>query len=222
METQQQPPRLFLRWLKAYCKPEFHIDIEGDLLELYYQRVDDRGARFANRRFRRDVFLLFRPGIIRSPSFRQKLNVLDMLQHALLMALRGFRRQKSTFLINLSGLSMGLAAAFMIYLWVQDEYAVDKYHTQDEQLFLMKEHQLMADGIRTQEGTPPPLARAMADELPEIKAVTNLGWPLDVTLTVGDEHFKAQGRYAGEAVFEVFTIPLVLGEVGDAMKDPST
>ncbi|HAP63822.1 MAG TPA: transporter permease [Cytophagales bacterium] len=145
-----------------------------------------------------------------------------MLQHALLMAFRGFRRQKSTFLINLIGLSLGIAAAFMIYLWVQDEYNVDQYHAQDGQLYLMKEHQVMADGIRTQSGTPPPLARTMADELPEVKASVDIGWPLEVTLTVGEENFKSTGRYVGAQIFDVFTIPLVAGSADGVMTDPTT
>ncbi len=41
-----------------------------------------------------------------------------MLKHNLLLFYRNFRRNKGTFMINLLGLSTGLACALLIYLWV--------------------------------------------------------------------------------------------------------
>jgi hypothetical protein len=37
------PPRFVLRFLKWFCKPEYHADIEGDLLEFYERRVAETG-----------------------------------------------------------------------------------------------------------------------------------------------------------------------------------
>lgn len=48
-----------------------------------------------------------------------------MLKHHLLLIYRNPRKDKSTFLINLIGLSTGLASALLIFLWVNDELQVD-------------------------------------------------------------------------------------------------
>ena len=44
-----------------------------------------------------------------------------MLKHNLILVYRNFIRFKSVFLINLIGLSTGLACVLLIYLWVKDE-----------------------------------------------------------------------------------------------------
>lgn len=52
------PPRFIMRILKWFCKPEYHADIEGDLLEIYDRRVADLGRSQANLRLYKDVILL--------------------------------------------------------------------------------------------------------------------------------------------------------------------
>jgi putative ABC transport system permease protein len=66
-----QPPRFILRFLEWFCKPEYHADIEGDLLEFYNRRLADRGRTRANLQLCKDVLFLFRPGIIRSATIHQ-------------------------------------------------------------------------------------------------------------------------------------------------------
>jgi putative ABC transport system permease protein len=58
-----------------------------------------------------------------------------MFKHNLLLSYRNFKRHKGTFLINLAGLSCGLACALVIYLWVNDELSFDKYHVNDSRLY---------------------------------------------------------------------------------------
>ena len=58
-----------------------------------------------------------------------------MFKHNLLIAFRNLKRYKGSFLINLIGLSTGLACSFLIYLWVNDELHFDKFHEKDSQLF---------------------------------------------------------------------------------------
>ena len=100
-----------LKLFKWFCKPEIHIDIEGDLLELFEERMEETSIRKARWLMLLDVILLFRPGIIRPflPSFIQP----AMLKFDLLITYRSFLRNKTTFLINLIGLSTGLACALM-------------------------------------------------------------------------------------------------------------
>ena len=64
-----------------------------------------------------------------------------MLKHAITLAVRNFRRHKSSFIINLIGLSTGLACALLIFLWVNDELKMDKFHANDDRLFRVMEHQ---------------------------------------------------------------------------------
>ena len=58
-----------------------------------------------------------------------------MLKHILTIAFRSIKKHKSSFVINLTGLSTGLAFAFLLYLWVQDEKSIDKFHANDDRLY---------------------------------------------------------------------------------------
>lgn len=53
--------------------PEYHTEIEGDLLESYERRRAEAGRTSANLQLFRDVLLLFRPGIIQSAATHQPL-----------------------------------------------------------------------------------------------------------------------------------------------------
>jgi putative ABC transport system permease protein len=72
-----------------------------------------------------------------------------MLKHNIILIYRNFLRAKGFFLINLFGLSTGLACTLFIYLWVSDELSKDKFNVKDEQLFQVMEHQQYADHIMT-------------------------------------------------------------------------
>ena len=50
-----------------------------------------------------------------------------MLRHYLVMALRGFARHKLYSFINIAGLSVGLAAAVLIALYVRDQLSFDAW-----------------------------------------------------------------------------------------------
>jgi hypothetical protein len=64
-------------------------------------------------------------------------NLPFMLQHYFILIYRSFKRFKSTFFINLIGLSTGLASALLIYLWVHDELTMDKFHNKDNRLYMV-------------------------------------------------------------------------------------
>lgn len=64
-----------------------------------------------------------------------------MFRHNLLLAYRNFLRYKGTFFINLIGLSSGIASALLIYLWVNNELSVDRFHENNDRLYqVLKTH----------------------------------------------------------------------------------
>src|SRR5690349_15441259 len=72
------PPKLFLRFFQWYCHPRLRQHIEGDLIEVYNQRIVESGERRANREFVVDVLLLCRPGIVRPLERNRNKNVSSM------------------------------------------------------------------------------------------------------------------------------------------------
>jgi putative ABC transport system permease protein len=144
-----------------------------------------------------------------------------MLLHTLLLIYRNFKRFKTTFFINLIGLSTGLACTLLIYLWVNDELSVDKFHTKDARLFQVMENQHNADGIETSDGTPGPLAEALSEEIPEVELAASVSWSETYTLSSGDKNIKATGQYASKDFFSVFSYRLIHGNADQVLTDKS-
>ncbi|PSR55132.1 transporter permease [Adhaeribacter arboris] len=148
-----------------------------------------------------------------------------MLQHTLLLAYRSFLRFKSTFLINLIGLSTGMACTLFIYLWVNSEVHVDKFHAKDERLFQVMERRQNADDIIMSEMTSGPVAETLVEEMPEVEyaaAVMHYSWFPKFTLSIGEEDrqaFKGTGQFASQDFFQVFSYGLIQGQAKDVLRD---
>ncbi len=145
-----------------------------------------------------------------------------MWRHSFRMAFRNYRRYKSTFVINVVGLSTGLACALLIFLWVFDELSIDNFHQHDDRLFAVMEHQQYADHIMTTSSTPGLLARTLKDEIPEILHAATVMWQTKFTVSVGEQNLKVRGHHAGSDFFEMFSFPLIYGEASDVLKDQSS
>lgn len=139
-----------------------------------------------------------------------------MLRHILTIATRNIKKHTSSFAINLTGLSTGLAFTFLLYLWIQDERSVDKFHKNDSRLYQVMEKSTENGLIRVQETSQGPLSEAMEKDLPEVEnavTVMNLAKEgMDITIKNGDKTFKSAPLFAGNAFFKTFTFPLIAGD----------
>ncbi|MDR7132706.1 ABC-type antimicrobial peptide transport system permease subunit [Algoriphagus sp. 4150] len=140
-----------------------------------------------------------------------------MLRHNLLLIFRGFKKDKSTFFINLIGLSTGLACALLIFLWVRDELSFDQFHENDERLYQVMVNRQSGKGIQTVDMTPAFLAEALAEELPEVEmAVTTASTQgfdeIKLSIAYENVNLKEMGRFVGKDFFNMFSYELIQGD----------
>ncbi|HAA14731.1 MAG TPA: transporter permease [Cytophagales bacterium] len=206
------PPRFWMRLFLWYCRPEIAEDIEGDLHERYQLRLQRQGRAKAHRRFIMEVLFLFRPGIVR-PLINTRSNSIAMFQFNLKIAFRNIRRYQRTFLINLIGLSTGLACTLLIFLWVQDERAVDQFHEHKDQLYQV--HSVFygpeeTEVFRSAQSVLGPFLREQVTGI-QLTCVTSriAGNQL---LKVGDRTTKARGQLVEKDFFQMFSFPLQMGD----------
>ncbi len=98
-----------------------------------------------------------------------------MIKHILLLTFRRLKGLNTTLLINIISLSTGLACAFLIYLWIADELAVDKFHQNGKRLFQLMQSSEDKGNMLVHEGQQYPLAAAMMQDLPEVEAEIKRG-----------------------------------------------
>jgi hypothetical protein len=207
-------PLEFLRW---FCKPEYLVDVEGDLLEIYEKRVKRSGIRKARLLLWRDVILLFRPGMIRSFVDDRPYNAAGVIRHNIVLSFRNFWRHRTSFFINLGGLAVGLTCALLIYTWVADEISIDRFHEKKGRIYKAKLNFQSTTGIRTIEYAPVPLAPAMASELPEVESAVGVNPFVDIfggpgIISYNKKEVLAQGLFAGDDFFKVFSFTKLSGD----------
>ncbi len=145
-----------------------------------------------------------------------------MLRHNFLLAFRNFRRFKSTFIINLIGLSSGLACTLMIYLWAKDELQKDNFFQNDSQLFQVMENRVQAHGIWTAQSTSGVMADLMMKEFPEVQYAAHTSWVSESTLSVGASDVRAKGHYTGVEYFNIFSYEILQGDRKKLLTDKNS
>ncbi|WP_234573181.1 ABC transporter permease [Rhodohalobacter sp. 614A] len=145
-----------------------------------------------------------------------------MLTNYIKTAFRTFKRHKSSFFINVIGLSIGMACSILILLWVMDEMNVDRFHADADQIFQVMEHQSYSDEIMTTLSTPGILAPALKDEVPEFEYVATYTWNVEFLFTKDEKSLKENGLYARPDFFHILDINLLHGNRDELINSPKT
>ncbi len=219
------PPRFLLRFLKWFCKEEYHADIEGDLLEFYDRRAEQHGKTRADLRLLKDVVLLFRPGIVRQAIIHQPINHNGMIRSYFVMGWRNLWKNKLYSSLNVVGLTFGIVCFLLIGLYVYDELSFDTQHSQRDRIYRVITHEKNPNNQATTVAAAGfMLAEESRHRLPEVQMTTrmqrtgrsNLVDPqnpvrVQETVTIVDEYF-----------LQVFDFPLLEGDRSTALKEPNS
>ncbi|GAB5526961.1 MAG: ABC transporter permease [Roseivirga sp.] len=216
------PPRLAQRLLGRFLKDELAEEVQGDLEEKFRQTLDTQSAYTAKRNYWYQVFNYMRPfAFKKNRSFHS--NPTIMFKHNLLISYRSFLRSKSTFFINLIGLSSGLVCTLLIYLWVADELSMDAFHENDNRLYqVMRNHDVNDEIVTTTS-----MSGLLADELmvnyPEVASATTV-WPAgffgdEGLVSLGEKQLKAEAQYVDNQFLSIMSFPLIEGDAATALKD---
>jgi len=149
-----------------------------------------------------------------------------MLKNYIVIALRNIMRSKAYSLINVSGLSLGVACCLLLALYIQDEMSYDQHHQRLNDLYRITTQFESDLGIDEQGSVSPPIAMTMRDEIPEIESATRLLNPPGVAqnlIKYGDNVFyEKDGLIADSTLFDVLTYEFVEGNAKQALTDANT
>src|SRR5579862_1890452 len=95
-----------------------------------------------------------------------------MIKNFFLSTWRTLTRYKSVSLLNIFGLSAGMTAAVLIFLWVQNELSYDNFHPDVGRIYRITSY--ISSAKWTWESTPYPLAWRVRSEIPEVESVTRI------------------------------------------------
>ena len=217
--NKSNPPKFAKRFFKWYCDPRLQEQILGDLEEQFDEDIKGHGLTKARLLFVWTTLRFFRRSIIRPVHSRQKLNY-GMLKHNLLITIRGFRKHKTVFGINLIGLVVSLICVLFSLLWINDELQKDRFHSDSEKLFQVYSKFLSSEGTNVWKGVTGMLEPEIESQIPQADMATVSTDVHEYTLSTENNGFKVNGRFADEDYLKVFNYPLWKGDT-EALADPS-
>ncbi|HTH57794.1 MAG TPA: ABC transporter permease [Cyclobacteriaceae bacterium] len=214
-----KPPQAFLRFFRWYCHPKLRNSIEGDLTELYHERILESGKKKADLRFAIDVLLLFRRGIIKPTEGYHSLNTYAMFKSYFKIGWRNLIKQKMFSAIKIGGFSLGIAACILIGLFIWDELSYDKYYPDANRIYrvlgVYNDNGQLQKGVHFQ----PPFAKAMLEDYAEIEKVgrynnVELFGAANAEIRRADQDenlYEESITYFDQDLLDIFKLPFVYG-----------
>jgi len=95
-----------------------------------------------------------------------------MLFNYLTIAARTLRKRVGPTLINVIGLTVGVAACLLIGLWVERELSFDDFHPEADRVHRVAIEARITDAMTRTPGMPAPLAPALRQDVPQVESVT--------------------------------------------------
>ena len=208
----KKPPR-FTSWLLArLVRQDYPKPALGDLEEEFDFLVDEIGLKRARRWYSNQVWKSIPSCLSHSIQWS-----VTMFLSYLNIAFRSMKRQKVYSLINIAGLSLGLACFILISLWAYDESRFDHFHNNKDRLFrVLNAIDNGGFGASVSYALGPELERSY----PEIEASCRV-WPWHRSLVSrGDIRFNEENFYLVDpSFFRMFTFPFARGNPQSALAE---
>lgn len=145
-----------------------------------------------------------------------------MLKNYLKIGFRNLWKYKSGTLINVLGLSTGLAAFILIALFIKDELSYDIHHKDADNIYRLTIKNFNTDGDLSRQWAFASAGHAtrLKDDYAEITHATRFyPWAFPDLTVAGKKFPSEQVVFADEDVFDIFTFPFLIGDPQTAFSD---
>lgn len=140
-------------------------------------------------------------------------------------AIRNLLRNKRYLIINISGLSLGIAVCLIIFMVIHYEKSFDDFHSKKDRIYRILTRKSADDSTSA---VPFPLPTAIKNDFPEFEDVSGVFSMTDVPVLVMDKNghpakkFKEKsGAFLLEpSFFHIFDVPWLTGDPETSLKDP--
>ncbi|SKA14588.1 ABC transporter permease [Sediminibacterium ginsengisoli] len=145
-----------------------------------------------------------------------------MIKNYIKTAWRNFVKNKAHSFINIAGLSVGMAVAILIGLWIWDEISFDTYHKNHKRVASVMQHVTNNGEIQTWQAVPYPLADELRKQYgSDFKRLALTGGAGEHILTVGDKKLTKRGFFTEPQGPELLSLKMISGNI-NALTDPAS
>ncbi|WP_439584666.1 ABC transporter permease [Dyadobacter bucti] len=145
-----------------------------------------------------------------------------MIKNYLKIALRNLSKSKVYSFINIVGLSVGIAVAMLIGLWVWDELSFNKYHKNYDRIVQAWISQTFNGQTGSGVAVSLPAVREMATKYSaDFKYTSMASWNYGHLLANGEKKINKSGMYVQPSFPEMLSLKMLRGDYS-ALKEPGS
>lgn len=210
---------LIQRWVgRAYIE-----EFLGDLDEMYEDRLAANGRFIAEAMYWVDtIHLTF--GFL---STEKKQSHSMFIGNMIKIAWRSAVRQKQFTILNLLGLTLGIATCLAIGLYVYEERTYDTFHVNGDRIYRINQPMIWGNWNEQLSCMGPGITEAIRTEIPDFEEVTRIMFAgeqlMSVTIDNQATHFNESKYFVAEDnFFKVFSFPFLKGDPNTALKEANS
>jgi putative ABC transport system permease protein len=144
---------------------------------------------------------------------------MGMFRHYIRIAIRNLARQKLLSVINVVGLSIGLACFCLILIFSVSEFSYDRFHKKAARIYRTDFEVTFPDGKQKgSAGTPMPMGPALKKDFGDVEEFARVSSPSDMLMKGNNAVVKLPMTFADEGFFSMFSFPLLAGDPAQALK----
>jgi len=144
-----------------------------------------------------------------------------MLNNLIKLSLRSFKRQRVYIIINILGLSIGIACSLLIALYVINEASYDKYNTKRDRIYRTILNGKIGGQEVTAASSPAIMGPTMVKEFPEIEDFLRMNNNGPTVLEYNNQTFTEDHLVeADSSFFNFFSIPVLKGDLKNLLNAP--
>ncbi len=145
-----------------------------------------------------------------------------MLRNYIKIALRNILKHKAYSFINIIGLAGSIAITILIIFYAKSVLTYDQFHKDSDQVYFMYRDRATENGRLDVFDTWYPLVDVAKEEFPIIESGTRLLSMGNTWVEREDKRFEQEITYADSNFFDVFTFPIIKGDVNTALDQPNS
>lgn len=146
-----------------------------------------------------------------------------MLKNYLKITFRNLVKNKTYSVINIFGLSVGIAGSLLIMVYVANQLSYESMHKNANNIVRVSAGFGSGGGSMKLAGAMPGIGPAAAEEIPEVKAAVRFRKAYNAKIKVGDKEFIENNFFFADSnVFKVFTFPFFAGDQNKTLNSPNS
>jgi putative ABC transport system permease protein len=223
------PPKLARRLLISFLRNDLVEEVEGDLEEKFSATLKTRSLFRARLNYWFQVINYLRPFALQKTKLPFLIHA-AMLESYFKIGWRNMIKQRMYSSIKVGGFALGIAACFLIALFIQTELSYDKHLPKGNRIYRVVECYNNKGNMQKGVHLAAPAGPVFKQDYPEVVDFARIN-PVEL-FGAGNNDIRKDGQtentyesgfvYADPSILAMFDLPMIYGNAATALSEPNS